>query len=126
MIDLEHAAADLVFLDRFEQRLEVALAEAVVAAALDDLEEQRRTVLHRRGEDLKEVPFLVGIDQDSELGQRVDRLCQILNRPLPKAVVFVEGTQAIAYRRWNERIDGIIGMNTQDIAALLEKLDERT
>src|SRR5687768_393159 len=38
---LEDAAPDLVLLDRFEQRLEVALAEAVVALALDELEEDR-------------------------------------------------------------------------------------
>ncbi|MBV9491778.1 MAG: DUF4388 domain-containing protein [Verrucomicrobia bacterium] len=61
------------------------------------------------------------------LTQRVDRLCRLLNRARPRAVVFVEGTQAIAYRFWgDQRVDGVIGVNTQDIAALLEKLDERT
>jgi hypothetical protein len=60
------------------------------------------------------------------LGQRVDRLCQVLNRPRPKTVAFVEGTQGIAYRLRNERIQGVIGVNTHDIAALLEKLDEVT
>ena len=34
-------APDLVELDRLEQRLEVAFAEALVALALDDLEEDR-------------------------------------------------------------------------------------
>src|SRR5689334_19265421 len=34
----KHAALDLVFLDRFEQGLEIALAETFVALALDDLE----------------------------------------------------------------------------------------
>src|SRR4051812_29693383 len=57
------------------------------------------------------------------LGQRVDRLCQILIRPRGEAVALVEATEAVSYRRWNERIAGVIGMNTQDIAALLEKLD---
>ena len=38
---LEHAAAHLVALERLEQRLEVAFAEAVVALALDELEEHR-------------------------------------------------------------------------------------
>jgi hypothetical protein len=60
------------------------------------------------------------------LGQRVDRLCQVLNRPRPKAVALVEGTQGIAYRLRNERIHGVIGVNTQDLEALLEKLDEVT
>ena len=39
---LEVAAARLVALDRLEQRLEVAFAEARRALALDDLEEHRR------------------------------------------------------------------------------------
>src|SRR6266446_836396 len=37
----QHTAANLVFLDRFEQRLEIAFAKAVVALALDELEEDR-------------------------------------------------------------------------------------
>ena len=38
----------LLALDRFEQRLEVALAEAAAALPLDDLEEHRRPILDRR------------------------------------------------------------------------------
>src|SRR3546814_7794264 len=38
---LQHAALDLVALDALEQGLEVAFAEAFVALALDDLEEDR-------------------------------------------------------------------------------------
>src|SRR5665213_1445025 len=38
VVDFQHAAADLVFLDRFELRLEIALAKTVVALALDELE----------------------------------------------------------------------------------------
>jgi ABC-type arginine/histidine transport system permease subunit len=38
---LQHAPPDLVQLDRLEQRPEIALAEALVALALDDLEEDR-------------------------------------------------------------------------------------
>ncbi len=37
----QHAALDLVALDGFEQRLEVAFAKAVVTLALDELEEHR-------------------------------------------------------------------------------------
>ena len=44
----EVAALGLLALDRFEQRLEVADAEAARALALDDLEEDRRAVLDRR------------------------------------------------------------------------------
>src|SRR5205085_7425448 len=57
---LQHAAADLVFLDRFEQRLEVALAETVVALALDELEEDRTDRV--RGENLQQHLGLAAID----------------------------------------------------------------
>src|SRR5438270_3009345 len=61
----EHAAADLVALDRFEQRPEIALAEAFIALALDDLEEDRAD--HGLGEDLQEQPLTLArraVDQD--------------------------------------------------------------
>jgi hypothetical protein len=37
----QHATLDLIPLDRFKQRLEIAFAEALIALALDDLEEHR-------------------------------------------------------------------------------------
>ena len=48
----QHAALDLVQLDRLEQRAEVAFAEALVALALDDLEEDRAD--HRLRKDLQQ------------------------------------------------------------------------
>jgi hypothetical protein len=52
----QHAALHLVALDALEQRLEVAFAEAFVALALDDLEEDRaERVL---GEDLQQLALL--------------------------------------------------------------------
>jgi hypothetical protein len=38
----------------------------------------------------------------------------------------VEGNQGIAYRLRNGCIHGVIGVNTQDLEELLEKLDEVT
>src|SRR3546814_6509952 len=67
---LQHAALDLVALDGLEQGLEVAFAEAFVALALDDLEEDRAERV--RGEDLQQlalVGFRVGVDQDLVLRQ---------------------------------------------------------
>src|SRR5258707_11434749 len=63
---LQHAAADLVEFDRFEERLKIALAEPLIALALDDLEEDRAD--HRLGEYLQQQPAALGrraIDQDS-------------------------------------------------------------
>ena len=63
----------LFALDRFEQGLEVALAEAARAVALDDLEEHGRAVADRLGEDLEQVALVVAVDQDPEALQVVER-----------------------------------------------------
>src|ERR1043166_8489496 len=44
----QHAAPDLVFLDGFEQRLEIAFAKTIVALALDELEENRPDRIGRK------------------------------------------------------------------------------
>jgi len=70
---LQVAAPGLLPLDRFEQRLEVPLAEALRPVPLDQLEEHRRAVLDRLGEDLQQVPVLVPVGQDAQLAQLVQR-----------------------------------------------------
>src|SRR3954464_2170771 len=71
----DDAALYLVQLDRFEQCLEIALAEALIALALDDLEEDRAD--HILGEDL-EQESLAGlrgaVDQDAALAHLLDRM----------------------------------------------------
>src|SRR5690606_23018823 len=62
---LQYAAFHLVAFDRLEQGLEIALSEALVALALDDLEEDRPDAV--LGEDLQQQLLLrlhVGIDED--------------------------------------------------------------
>ena len=56
-------------LDGREESLEIPLAEAPRAAALDHFEEQRRPVLHRLGEDLQQVTLVVAVHQDAQLAQ---------------------------------------------------------
>src|SRR3982751_2963748 len=51
-VSSNYSAAYLIQLDRFEQRLEVAFAAALVALALDDLEKDGAD--HRLGEDLQQ------------------------------------------------------------------------
>src|SRR5882757_4737598 len=58
--DRQHAAPDLILLDRFEQRLEIALAETVVALALDELEEDRPDGVGRK--DLQQHLGLAAFD----------------------------------------------------------------
>src|SRR6266702_4407962 len=59
----EVAAAGLLALDRLEQRFEVSLSEPLRAMALNQLEEHRRAVLHRLGEDLQQVTVLIPVGE---------------------------------------------------------------
>src|SRR5580700_10897369 len=62
----QHAAADLVLLQRLEQGLEVPLAEALVALALDDLEEDGTNQV--LSENLQQKPLALArraVDEDA-------------------------------------------------------------
>jgi non-specific serine/threonine protein kinase len=80
---LKVAAQLLLALDRLEERLEVALAEAERAVPLDELEEHRRPVADRLGEDLQQVAVLVPVDQDAALAQLLDGNPDLAD-PLPQ------------------------------------------
>src|SRR5690348_5792711 len=72
---VEHAAANLVELDRFEEGAEITLAETVVALTLDDLEEDRPD--HRRGEYLQQQASAFdrrAVYQDAMAAQALDVL----------------------------------------------------
>src|ERR1700743_2488900 len=85
----QHAPADMVELDGLEQGLEVALAEALVALALDQLEEDRAD--HVLGEDLQQQTLALGrraVDQDAVGAQAL----KVLAVPRhPAAQLFVVG-----------------------------------
>src|SRR4030088_876879 len=57
---LQYAPANLILLDRFEQRLEIALAESIVALALDEFEEDRPDRVRR--ENLQQHFCLAAVD----------------------------------------------------------------
>src|SRR3954449_4763384 len=69
----EVPSALLLALDRLEECLEVALAEAERAVPLDELEEDGGPVAGRLGEDLQQVAVLVPVDQDAAPLQLLDR-----------------------------------------------------
>ena len=83
-------ARDLVGFDRLEQGLEVSLAEAVIALALDELEEDRPD--HRLGEDLQQdarsatVDDALAVDQDAVSAQPVEGFAMALH-PVNREVV---------------------------------------
>src|SRR4029078_10183918 len=69
----QYAAAHLVELHRFEERAEVAFAEALIALPLNDLEEDRAD--HGLGEDLQEeAARRISIDEDLAFAQLIERL----------------------------------------------------
>ena len=63
---LQIASPLLLFLERFEERFEIAFAETLRALALNDFKEERRPIFHRLGEYLQQIPFVVAIDQNAE------------------------------------------------------------
>src|SRR5689334_12765223 len=90
--DLEDAPSHLVELDAFEQRLEIALAEAFVALALDDLEEDRAD--HVLREDLQQQPLTLGrrsVHQDAPLLELRDALFMALDAAGKHLVISVGG-----------------------------------
>ncbi len=77
----QHTAPDLVFFNGLEQRLEVAFAEAIVALALDELEEDRPDGVG--GEDLQQhlgvaaIHHALPVDQDAVSLQARDVLAML-------------------------------------------------
>src|SRR5947209_8156173 len=69
----------LLTLQRLEQRLEISLAEAAAALALDHLEEQRRAVFHRAREDLEHIALVVAIHQNAQLFELIQGLVDLAN-----------------------------------------------
>ena len=74
---LQVAAERLLALDRFEERLEVPVAEAARAVPLDHLEEERRPVLRRLREDLEQVAVVVAVGKDPQPLQVVPALVDL-------------------------------------------------
>src|SRR3954465_7303508 len=85
----------LLALDRLEERLEVALAEAARAVALDDLEEHRRAVADRLGEDLQHVALVIAVDEDAETPQVVEALLDLADPGRHLVVVGVRHRQEL-------------------------------
>src|SRR5688572_33504242 len=90
---LQHAAAHLIELDRLEQRLEVALAEALVALPLDELEEDRPELV--LGEDLQQQRPGLAVDEDLALLQLGKVLAVARDALVDELVVGVDGVEEL-------------------------------
>src|SRR3954452_1743977 len=95
----------LLALDRLEECLEVPLAEAARAVALDDLEEDRRPVADRLREDLQEVALVVAVDQDAEPAEVIHRLVDLADALRRLVVVRVRRAQELD-TAFGEALDG--------------------
>src|SRR6266576_4420935 len=71
MTKLQIAAPVLLFLERLEERFEIAFAETLCAFALNDFKKERRSILNRLGEYLQQISLVVAIDQNAETLQRL-------------------------------------------------------
>src|SRR5689334_17527668 len=72
---LQYAAADLIEFDGLEQGFEIAFAEALIALALNELEEDRADRV--LAENLQQQALALArraVDQDAALAQLLDRL----------------------------------------------------
>src|SRR5581483_5552378 len=92
---LQVPALRLLCLDRLEQRAEVALAESARSLALNDLEEDRRTIFHRLREELQQIAFLILVDEDLQLANLVDRLFDLADAAMQLFVVGVGNRQEL-------------------------------
>src|SRR5688500_12139062 len=109
----------LFFLDRLEERLEVALPEALRAFALNDLVEERRPVFNRLREDLQQIPVGIAVDENAERLERFERLVDLAHSALQLLVVrrwrLEEFHAAIAERR--HRLDDVVGREREVLRA---------
>src|ERR1041384_4996767 len=92
---LEVAAGGLFPLDGLEERLEVALAEALGAFALDDFVEEGGPVLDRLAEDLQEIALVVAVDENAELAQRLQVFVDLADALEHGVVVIVRDVEEL-------------------------------
>ena len=99
-ISPNHATLDLILLDALEQSLEIALPEALIAFALDELEEDRPDDVLR--EDLQQnfglgtLDDTLTVDQQAEVAQPVDRLAMVGQALVDLVVVNVRWRSTLA------------------------------
>src|SRR5919109_3345322 len=85
----------LFALDGLEQGLEVALAEAAGAVALNDLEEDGGPIADRLREDLQQVALVVAVDQDAQPAQVLDLLVDLADARRDLVVVLVRDREEL-------------------------------
>src|SRR6185437_12711609 len=89
-IPLQHSAAHLVQLDGLEQSAEIALAEPLVALALDDLEEDRTDDILR--EDLQQHALSlarIAVDENAPLLQLAQRLAMTGHAGIARLIISI-------------------------------------
>ncbi len=126
VLRFQHAAAHLVEFDAFEQRLEVALAKALVALALDDLEKDRAD--DGLGEDLQQQAFFRlrrAVEQDAIGAQALHRFTVARQAFVEQFVIGVGGAEKLhpgASKAFHRGVDVVGGqrnvLNTLAVIAV--------
>src|SRR6185436_21166077 len=101
---VQHATAHLVEFHRFEQRLEVAFAEALVALPLDELEEDRPELVF--AEDLQQQLAGLAVDQDLALLQLGDVLAVSRDALVDQLVIRIDRVEQLHAARAHG-VDGL-------------------
>ena len=81
------------------------------AVPLDDFEEQRRPILDRLREDLQQIPFVVAVGHDAELGELLDRLVDLADALL-QVLVIRAAARAGTPRRRARSVDTVSTMSS--------------
>ena len=101
--DITNFLSRLLSFDGFEQRFEIAFAEALRAFALNNLEKKCRAILHRLGENLKQITFIIPIDENAQLFQCVQFFINVTDTIEQRVIVrrrHLSETQAHAAEVW--------------------------
>ena len=107
---LQHAPANLIFLDRFEQRLEITLAESIVALALDEFEEDRPDRVRRKNLQqhlgLAAIDDALAVDQDAGALQAGDVLAVLRQARVDLLEIGLRRRRHERQARIAQRLDG--------------------
>src|SRR6478672_796306 len=108
---LQVAPRFLFLLQRFEERLEIALAETLRPFALDYFEKECGPVFNWLGENLEEITLVIPIDENAEASERPEILIDVTYPLRQRVVVGRRNFQELdtAILKIGHRLDDVVG-----------------
>jgi hypothetical protein len=77
----------LLAFDGFKQGFEITFTERAGAFSLNDFKEKGRAVFNRLGENLQQITFIVSVNENAELFQRIDIFINCSDTLLQRIVI---------------------------------------